>query len=70
MNAVNSIAESIYTAAGEVAGTVYQGADGLYYLYGLNQQFIGTFNPVLNASYDMYGKFINYGNQLRAMLNV
>lgn len=70
MNPVKAIPESIYTAAGEAAGTVYQGADGLYYLYDLNQKFIGTFNPVLNASYDMFGKFIDYGNQLRAMLHV
>ncbi len=70
MNAVSSAIESIYNAAGAAAATVYQGADGLYYLYNLENQFMGTYNPVLNATYTAYGKFVDYGNQFRAILGL
>ncbi len=62
--------EAIKSAAGALAGNVYQGADKLYYLYGTDGKFMGTFNPIANATYNAYGQFVNYGNQFRAMLGV
>ncbi len=70
MNTLNSIPESIYDTLGSAAGSVYQGADGLFYLYNLKGEFMGTFNPVLNATYTAYGKFLDYGNQLRALVGL
>jgi hypothetical protein len=62
--------EAIYNTAGAVAGNVYEGANGVYYLYNMEKKFLGTFNPGVNATYDAYGQFVNYGNQLRALLGV
>lgn len=70
MSVASSLVESIYSAAGVAAATVYQGVDGLYYLYNLENHFMGTYNPVLNATYTAYGKFVDYGNQLRILAGV
>ncbi len=68
MNTLNIIPEAIYNTMGKVAGNVYHGANNIFYLYDLKGKFWGTFSPVLNATYDAYGQFVGYGNQLQAIL--
>lgn len=62
--------EQILNSAGTFAGNVYQGANGIYYLYNAKEVFLGTFNSTLNATYNAYGQFVNNGNQLRVLLGL
>lgn len=70
MTTLTPTPDPIYNPTGNIVGNVFNGADGIYYLYNAENLFIGTFNATLNATYDAYGQFINYGNQFRAMLGV